>query len=587
MIKTLAGYIKEYKLPAIITPLMMVLEVIFDMLIPLLMASLIDDGVNAGDMSKIIQIGIWMLLAAMGALAAGIIGAKTSAKASAGFAKNLREGMFSNIQKFSFSNIDRFSTASLVTRLTTDTTNIQMAFQMLIRMAARAPLSLVIAMIMTFIINARLAMIYLIAVIILGVILLIIMKKGTSFFKKIFPKYDELNASVQENVSAIRVVKAYVREDYEKNKFVKASENIYKIFVKAEGVVALNSPVMMFAVYGCILAISWIGAKMIIGTGSVALTTGKLMSLLNYCMSILMSLMMLSMVFVMLTMSIASAERICEVLDERSDLQNPKDPVYEVKDGSVEFDNVSFSYHKTSEKPILQNINIKIPSGSVIGIMGGTGAGKTSLVNLISCLYDVTDGSVKVGGLDVRAYDMETLRDNVAVVLQKNVLFSGTILENLRWGNENATLQECVEAAKAACAHDFIINRPEGYDTYIEQGGSNVSGGQKQRICIARALLKKPKILILDDSTSAVDTATDARINDALRLEAPEMTKIIIAQRISSIQHADRIIVMDDGMINGIGTHEELLNSNEIYSEVYASQQGGNGDFDEQQGGDD
>ena len=584
MIKTLAGYIKEYKLPAIITPLMMVLEVIFDMLIPLLMASLIDDGVNAGDMSKIIQIGIWMLLAAMAALAAGIIGAKTSAKASAGFAKNLREGMFSNIQKFSFSNIDRFSTASLVTRLTTDTTNIQMAFQMLIRMAARAPLSLVIAMIMTFIINARLAMIYLIAVIILGVILLIIMKKGTSFFEKIFPKYDELNAGIQENVTAIRVVKSFVREDDETAKLKKASQNIYRLFSKAEKILCFNMPVMMFAVYACLILVSWFGAKMIV-VGD--LTTGDLMSLLSYCMNILISLMMLSMVFVMISMSAASAERICEVLDERSDLQNPKDPVYEVKDGSVEFDNVSFSYHKTSEKPILQNINIKIPSGSVIGIMGGTGAGKTSLVNLISRLYDVTDGSVKVGGLDVRAYDMETLRDNVAVVLQKNVLFSGTILENLRWGNENATLQECVEAAKAACAHDFIINRPEGYDTYIEQGGSNVSGGQKQRICIARALLKKPKILILDDSTSAVDTATDARINDALRLEAPEMTKIIIAQRISSIQHADRIIVMDDGMINGIGTHEELLNSNEIYAEVYASQQGGNGDFDEQQGGDD
>ncbi|MCI5569932.1 MAG: ABC transporter ATP-binding protein [Candidatus Alectryocaccobium sp.] len=584
MIKTLAGYIKEYKLPAIITPLMMVLEVIFDMLIPLLMASLIDDGVNAGDMSKIIQTGIWMLLAAMAALAAGIIGAKTSAKASAGFAKNLREGMFSNIQKFSFSNIDRFSTASLVTRLTTDTTNIQMAFQMLIRMAARAPLSLIIAMIMTFIINARLAMIYLIAVIILGVILLIIMKKGTSFFEKIFPKYDELNAGIQENVTAIRVVKSFVREDDETAKLKKASQNIYRLFSKAEKILCFNMPVMMFAVYACLILVSWFGAKMIV-VGD--LTTGDLMSLLSYCMNILISLMMLSMVFVMISMSAASAERICEVLDERSDLQNPKDPVYEVKDGSVEFDNVSFSYHKTSEKPILQNINIKIPSGSVIGIMGGTGAGKTSLVNLISRLYDVTEGSVKVGGLDVRDYDMETLRDNVAVVLQKNVLFSGTILENLHWGNENATLQECVEAAKVACAHDFIINRPEGYDTYIEQGGSNVSGGQKQRICIARALLKKPKILILDDSTSAVDTATDARINDALRLEAPDMTKIIIAQRISSIQHADMIIVMDDGMINGIGTHEELLNSNEIYSEVYASQQGGNGDFDEQQGGDD
>lgn len=584
MIKKLAGYIKEYKAPAIITPIMMVLEVIFDMLIPFLMGLLIDEGVNAGNMSKIIQMGVLMLVAAMAALAAGIIGAKTSAKASAGFAKNLREGMFNNIQNFSFSNIDRFSTASLVTRLTTDTTNVQMAFQMIIRMATRAPLSLIVAMIMTFVINARLAMIYLIAVIILGCILVVIMKKGTAFFKKIFPKYDDLNANIQENVTAIRVVKSFVREDDETVKLKKASQNIYKLFTKAERIICWNMPIMMFAVYACIILVSWFGANMIVVD---ELTTGELMSLLSYCVNILASLMMLSMVFVMISMSAASAERICEVLDEKSDLHNPENPIFEVKDGSVEFDHVSFSYHKKSEKPVLNDIDIKIPSGAVIGIMGGTGAGKTSLVNLISRLYDVTSGSVRVGGIDVRQYDMETLRDNVAVVLQKNVLFSGTILENLRWGNKDATLEECEEAAKVACAHEFVMNRPDGYKTYLEQGGANMSGGQKQRLCIARALLKKPKILILDDSTSAVDTATDAKINDALRLNAPDMTKIIIAQRISSIQHADKIIVMDDGEIKGIGTHEELLKSNEIYSEVYASQQSGSGDFDEQQGGED
>ena len=455
---------------------------------------------------------------------------------------------------------------------------------MVLRMCMRAPASLICALAMAFITNARISTIFLGVIVVLGVALFFIVNRARKYFTAAFPKYDELNASVQENVSAIRVVKAYVREDYEKNKFVKASENIYKIFVKAEGVVALNSPVMMFAVYGCILAISWIGAKMIIGTGSVALTTGKLMSLLNYCMSILMSLMMLSMVFVMLTMSIASAERICEVLNEKPDLKNPDQPVTDVKDGSIEFDHVTFRYNAGSEKPILSDINLSIRSGETIGLIGGTGSAKSSLVNLISRLYDVQEGAVKVGGLDVRKYDMEALRNQVSVVLQKNVLFSGTIFENLRWGDKTASDEECIRACKLACADEFIERFPERYNTYIEQGGNNVSGGQKQRLCIARALLKKPKILILDDSTSAVDTATDAKIRQAFATEIPDTTKIIIAQRISSVQNADRIIVMDDGKINGIGTHEELLAQNEIYREVYESQTGGSGDFDEKGG---
>ncbi len=583
MIKTLAGYIREYKKDTIITPLMMVLEVAFDMLIPLLMATLIDEGVEAGNMGKIVEYGIYMMIAAMAALLTGVIAARSAARASTGFAKNLREGMFNNIQTFSFSNIDRFSTASLVTRLTTDTSNVQMAFQMLLRMAIRSPLSLIIAMVMTFIIEPKLAMIYLIAVLALSVVLMLIIIRATGFFKKIFPKYDDLNESIQENVTGIRVVKSFVREEDETKKLHRASGNIYKLFVKAEKIVILNGPFMMLTVYACIILVSWFGAKMIVVD---ELTTGQLMSLLTYCMNILMSLMMLSMVFVMLTMSQASADRICEVLNEKSDLTNPEKPVYEVPDGSVEFDHVTFSYHKTSEKPVLQDITLQIPSGATVGVMGGTGAGKTSLINLISRLYDVDRGSVKVGGQDVRQYDMETLRDQVAVVLQKNVLFSGTILENLRWGNEKATQEECEAACRIANAHEFVVNRENGYNTMIGQGGVNVSGGQKQRLCIARALLKKPKILILDDSTSAVDTATDARIRKALAEELPEMTKIIIAQRISSISHADQIIVLDDGKISGIGTHEELLENNEIYREVFESQQGGNGDFDENGGED-
>ena len=575
MIKTLGAYVKEFKRASIATPCYMILEVLMEMMIPYLMASIIDDGVNKGDMKHIYVVGAGMLVIAAIGLFAGIMGGVYGAKASAGFAKNIRKGMYDNIQTFSFSNIDKFSTASLVTRLTTDVTNIQNAYQMVLRMCMRAPASLICALAMAFITNARISTIFLGVIVALGVALFFIVNRARKYFTAAFPKYDELNASVQENVSAIRVVKAYVREDYEKNKFVKASENIYKIFVKAEGVVALNSPVMMFAVYGCILAISWIGAKMIIGTGSVALTTGKLMSLLNYCMSILMSLMMLSMVFVMLTMSIASAERICEVLNEKPDLKNPDQPVTDVKDGSIEFDHVTFRYNAGSEKPILSDINLSIRSGETIGLIGGTGSAKSSLDNLISRLYDVQEGAVKVGGLDVRKYDMEALR---------NVLFSGTIFENLRWGYKTASDEECIRACKLACADEFIERFPERYNTYIEQGGNNVSGGQKQRLCIARALLKKPKILILDDSTSAVDTATDAKIRQAFATEIPDTTKIIIAQRISSVQNADRIIVMDDGKINGIGTHEELLAQNEIYREVYESQTGGSGDFDEKGG---
>lgn len=584
MIKTLGAYVKEFKRASIATPCYMILEVLMEMMIPYLMASIIDDGVNKGDMKHICLMGAGMLVIAAVGLFAGIMGGVYGAKASTGFARNLRKGMFDNIQTFSFSNIDKFSTASLVTRLTTDVTNVQNAYQMLLRMCMRAPASLICALVMAFVTNAKISMIFLVVIIVLGILLFFIVNTARRYFSQAFPKYDELNASVQENVSAIRVVKAYVREDYEKNKFVRASENIYKIFVKAEGVVALNAPVMMVAVYTCILAISWIGAKMIIGTGSVALTTGKLMSLLTYCMSILMSLMMLSMIFVMLTMSIASAERICEVLNEKPDLKNPDKPVANVKDGSIVFDHVTFRYNEGSEKAILSDINLSVRSGETIGLIGGTGSAKSSLVNLISRLYDVQEGSVKVGGVDVRAYDMEALRNQVSVVLQKNVLFSGTIFENLRWGDKEASDEECIRACRLACADEFIERFPERYNTYIEQGGNNVSGGQKQRLCIARALLKKPKILILDDSTSAVDTATDAKIRHAFATEIPDTTKIIIAQRISSVKHADRIIVMDDGKINGIGTHEELLASNEIYREVYESQTGGSQDFDEKGG---
>ena len=582
MIKTLAAQIKEFKKDSILTPCFMSLEVIMEMVIPLMMASIIDDGVEAGDIHHIYMVGIAMVIAACIGLFAGVMGGKYGARASAGFARNLRQAMYDNIQTFSFSNLDKFSTAGLVTRLTTDVTNLQNAYQMLLRMCMRAPASLIIAMIMAFSINARLASIYLVAVVVLGFCLFLIMSHATKYFRQVFRKYDDLNASVQENVSAIRVVKAYVREDYEKERFTKATANLYKMFVGAEKVLTLNAPLMQFTVYSCILGISWLGAKMIVGS---TLTTGDLMSLLAYCMNILMSLMMLSMVFVMLTMSSASAERICEVLNERSGLTNPEAPVEEVRDGSIEFRHVDFAYQaEEGGEPVLKDISLQIAAGETVGIIGGTGSAKTSLVNLISRLYDVTAGEVLVGGRNVREYDMEALRNQVSVVLQKNVLFSGTILDNLRWGDEHATEEECRNACRLACADEFIEKMPEKYNTYIEQGGSNVSGGQKQRLCIARALLKKPKVLILDDSTSAVDTATDSKIRKALREDIPHTTKLIIAQRISSVQDADHILVLNEGQVDGYGTHEELLATNAIYRDVYESQTGGNGDFDENGG---
>ena len=582
MIKTLAKQIKEYKSASLVTPIFMILEVAMEMVIPLLMASIIDDGVQAGDMKHIFAIGCYMILAAIVGLFAGVMGGKYGAKASTGFARNLREAMYENIQTFSFSNIDKFSTAGLVTRMTTDVTNIQNAYQMLLRMCFRAPVSLICAMLMAFLINARVASIYLVAVVFLGIVIIFIMRAVSKYFSEVFKKYDDLNASVQENVAAQRVVKAYVREDYEIDKFHKASYNIYKMFKKAECTMTYVWPVMQFTVYGCILGISWLGAHMIVAS---QLTTGELMSLLTYCMTILMNLMMLAMIFVMMTMSAASGKRIAEVLNEKADITNPEQPDYDVTDGSIRFDHVTLRYNKQSEKPVLDDLNFEIKAGETIGILGGTGSSKTSLVNLISRLYDVNEGTVYVGGKDVRSYDLETLRNEVSVVLQKNVLFSGTILENLRWGDENATEEECIRACRLACADEFIEKMPEKYNTYIEQGGSNVSGGQKQRLCIARALLKKPKVLILDDSTSAVDTATDAKIRKAFATEIPGTTKIIIAQRISSIQDADRIIVMDNGKIDAFAPHEELLRTNEIYKEVYEAQtQTGGGDFDENGG---
>ena len=582
MIKALAKQIKEYKSASLVTPIFMILEVAMEMVIPLLMASIIDDGVQAGDMKHIFVIGCYMILAAIVGLFAGVMGGKYGAKASTGFARNLREAMYENIQTFSFSNIDKFSTAGLVTRMTTDVTNIQNAYQMLLRMCFRAPVSLICAMLMAFLINARVASIYLVAVVFLGIVIIFIMRAVSKYFSEVFKKYDDLNASVQENVAAQRVVKAYVREDYEIDKFHKASYNIYKMFKKAECTMTYVWPVMQFTVYGCILGISWLGAHMIVAS---QLTTGELMSLLTYCMNILMNLMMLAMIFVMMTMSAASGKRIAEVLNEKADITNPEQPDYDVTDGSIRFDHVTFRYNKQSEKPVLDDLNFEIKAGETIGILGGTGSSKTSLVNLISRLYDVNEGTVYVGGKDVRSYDLETLRNEVSVVLQKNVLFSGTILENLRWGDENATEEECIRACRLACADEFIEKMPEKYNTYIEQGGSNVSGGQKQRLCIARALLKKPKVLILDDSTSAVDTATDAKIRKAFATEIPGTTKIIIAQRISSIQDADRIIVMDNGKIDAFAPHEELLRTNEIYKEVYEAQtQTGGGDFDENGG---
>ena len=564
----------------------MVLEVIFETIIPLLMGWIVKFGIEgnngAGDMNYVLKMGGVMTILVILALISGILGAAFGSVASCGLAKNLRKDMYANIQTFSFSNIDHFSTAGLITRLTTDVTNVQNAYQMLLRMAFRAPVSMLFALFMSFMVSYKIATIYLIAVIFLAVGLSIIMMNARKYFSRVFEKYDDLNETIQENVNAIRVVKAFVREDYESEELKKAAGNIYKMFVKAENVVIWNAPLMQFTMFGTMLLIAWFGAHLVV---SHELDTGDLLTLFTYCLNILGNLMMLSFIFVMLTLSAASGKRIAEVLDEKTELENPENPEFEVKDGSVEFRNVSFSYSKGSGKNVLNNINLKINSGETIGIIGGTGSAKTSLVNLINRLYDVNEGEVRVGGLNVKDYDMESLRNQVSVVLQKNVLFSGTIYDNLRWGNPEATEAECMEACKLACAHDFIVAFPEGYLTKIEQGGTNVSGGQKQRLCIARALLKKPKIIIFDDSTSAVDTATDAKIRKSLKEAIPGTTKFIIAQRISSVQDADRIIVMEEGEVNGFGTHEELLKTNAIYREVFESQTGANADFDEAKGG--
>ena len=583
MFKSLYKETEGFRLVSILTPLCMIGEVVMEMIIPKLMSSIIDDGVTAGNLSHIYRIGGWMIVAAAFGLLFGVLGGVFGARASTGYARNLRRSMYRNIQTFSFANIDKYSTAGLVTRMTTDVTNIQNAYQMILRMAIRAPSSMVIAMIMAFTINAKLASIYLVAVIILGGCLVLIMSRASNYFSAAFKKYDDLNESVQENVSAIRVVKAYVREDYESEKFKKASGNVQDLLLRAEKVLSFNSPLMMATVYTCILLISWLGARMIVLSGATSFTTGELMSMLTYCTNILTSLMMLSMVFVMISMSAASAKRVAEVLEEESTLSNGENPVMEVKNGAVRFDHVCFRY-KADGRDVLSDISLNIRSGETIGIIGGTGSAKSSLVQLIPRLYDPEAGSVKVGGVDVRDYNLDVLRREVSMVLQKNVLFSGTILDNLRWGDESASEEECIRVAKLACADEFIERFPDKYNTWIEQGGSNVSGGQKQRLTIARALLRKPKVLILDDSTSAVDTATDAKIRKAFREEIPGTTKIIIAQRISSVQDADRILVLDNGQINGLGTHEELLKSNTIYQEVYNSQTQGSGDFDKQGG---
>lgn len=577
MIRTLLRNVRQYKRDTILTPIFTGLEVFMEILIPFVAASIIDKGIEGGDMDQVIKYGLIMVVLALVSLATGILAGKYAATASTGFAANLRETMYEKIQTFSFSNIDRFSTAGLITRMTTDVTNLQNAFQMVLRVAVRAPLMLVCSVIMSFVINVKISIVFVIVLFFLAAVLLLIMRTTMPIFDKVFSFYDELNASVQENVTGIRVVKAFVREDYENSKFTAAATKLASMFIKAEGILAFNGPVMMLSIYGCMIALSWLGAHyIVIGT----LTTGNLTSLFSYIMSMLFSLMMLSMIFVMLTISMASARRIAEVLDEEPDMKDTDEPLMTVKDGSIDFDHVSFSYTKGSGEDTLHDIDIHIASGETIGIIGGTGCGKTSLVSLISRLYDATDGTVRVGGVDVREIDMETLRDKVSVVLQKNVLFSGTILDNLRWGNENATKEECIRVCEMACASEFIDHMPDGYDTWIEQGGTNVSGGQKQRLCIARALLKNPKILILDDSTSAVDTATDAKIRRSFAEELPEMTKLIISQRISSIQDADRIIVMEDGRVDGFDTHENLLKNNEIYREINEAQMQAGGDFD-------
>ncbi len=578
MIRTLLRQVREYKRDTIITPIFTVLEVVAELLVPFVIASLIDKGIEAGNLRNVYLYGALMIVLAFFGLVFGILAGRFAASASAGFACNLRQSMFENIQTFSFSNIDKFSTAGLVTRMTTDVTNMQMAFQMCLRIALRAPLMLICSMVMCLLINARLSMIFLAAIMVLAAAVALIMSKTMKIFSHVFHRYDDLNASVQENISAIRVVKAFVREDYENEKFGKAATKLYELFVSAEKLQALNLPVMMFIVYGCIIAISWSGAHFIAAGG---MTTGNLTSLFTYVMTAFSSLMMLSMIFVMMTMSAASGKRIAEVLEETADITNPVSaPLYQVRDGSIDFDHVSFSYRRGSGERTLSNIDLHISSGETIGIIGGTGCGKSSLVSLISRLYDVTSGSVKVGGEDVRSYDLETLRNQVAVVLQKNVLFSGTVLDNLRWGKKMGSTEEYREACCLACADEFIEHLPKGYDAWVERGGANFSGGQKQRLCIARALLKHPKVLILDDSTSAVDTATDAKIREALQTAIPGTTKIIIAQRISSVQDADRILVLDNGGVSGFDTHENLLKTNSIYQEIYEAQTKGGGDFD-------
>ena len=578
MIKTLAKCIGKYKKESIITPIFTAVEVFLEILIPFITASIIDKGIQAGDMRKVGIYGGIMLVIAFLSLFCGIQAGKYAAAASTGFACNLREKMYENIQTFSFSNIDKFSTAGLVTRMTTDVTNVQNAYQMIIRIAVRAPLMMICSITMCVIISPRLSIIFLVALIFLGFVLFFIIYKVTPVFTSGFEKYDELNASVQENISGIRVVKAFVREEHENKKFNKAADNLYKTFVKAESFLAFNNPTMMLVVYGCIVALSWFASHFIV-SGSI--TTGNLTSMFSYVMSMLMALMILSMIFVMVSMSAASARRISEVLNEKADLANPEKPYEEVEDGRIDFNHVNFSYRKNSTEDTLHDIDIHINAGETIGIIGGTGCGKSSFVSLISRLYDVTDGSVCVGGKDVRTYDMDALRNQVAVVLQKNVLFSGTILDNLRWGDDNASYEDCVEACKQACADEFIERMPKKYDTWIEQGGTNVSGGQRQRLCIARALLKKPKVLILDDSTSAVDTATDAKIKQAFAQKIPGTTKLIVSQRISSIQDADRIIVLEDGKVSGFDTHKNLMENNKVYREICEVQMQGGGDFDE------
>ena len=581
MIKKLASHLGEYKRAAILTPMFSALEAVMDILLPTIMAFIIDLGIEKGDMNAIVKYGLLTFAVAAIALLLGVLAGKYAAEASTGFAGNLRDAMYENIQHYSFSNIDKFSTAGLVTRMTTDVTNLQNAFQMMERMCVRAPVHLVFALIMAFSIGGPLALIFVVAIAFLLAVLASIMVPTFKIFDRVFKNYDNLNSSVQENVSAIRVVKSFVREGFENEKYTKACEGLYQQFVNAESRLSFNSPAMLTAIYGCNIALSWFGAKYILHG---ALTTGQLNALFGYIMNILMALMMLSMAFVMISMSAASAKRIVEVLDEKTDLPPAKAPVQEVKDGSIRFDHVTFKYKHGSGQPVLNDITFDVKPGETLGIIGGTGSAKSSLVQLIPRLYDAETGTVSVGGVDVRDYDLDVLRHEVSMVLQKNVLFSGTILDNLRWGNENASEEECIRVAKLACADEFIERFPDKYNTWIEQGGSNVSGGQKQRLTIARALLRKPKVLILDDSTSAVDTATDAKIRKAFREEIPGTTKIIIAQRISSVQDADRILVLDNGQINGLGTHEELLKNNAIYQEVYSSQTQGGGDFDKQGG---